>query len=66
MLKLCTEAVERLFIASGGASIYEGNPLQRYWRDLHTINAHRVLDWDDAAESFGRAALGLPPKPGGF
>lgn len=66
VLKLCTEAVSRLFASSGGASIYEGSPLQRYWRDIHTVNSHRVLDWDDAAEGFGRAELGLPPRGQGF
>ncbi|HZU06777.1 MAG TPA: acyl-CoA dehydrogenase family protein [Chloroflexota bacterium] len=61
VLRACTEAVDRLFAASGGASIYEGHPVQRYWRDLHAIGAHRALDWDDAAEHFGRTELGLPP-----
>jgi 3-hydroxy-9,10-secoandrosta-1,3,5(10)-triene-9,17-dione monooxygenase len=60
VLKTCIEAADRLFAASGGGSIYDGSPLQRYWRDLHTIGAHRVLDWDTAAEEFGRAALDLP------
>jgi 3-hydroxy-9,10-secoandrosta-1,3,5(10)-triene-9,17-dione monooxygenase len=60
VLKTCIEAVDRLFASSGGSSIYDGSVLQRYWRDLHTVGSHRVLDWDDATESFGRAELGLP------
>ncbi len=62
VLRSCTEAVDRLFAAGGGATIYDGHPLQRYWRDIHTVNAHRVLDWDDAAENFGRLEVGLPSK----
>lgn len=62
VLKSCIEAADRLFASSGGSSIYDGSVLQRYWRDLHTVGSHRVLDWDDAAEQFGRAELGLPAR----
>lgn len=61
-LKLCVEAVDRLFVASGGSSIYDQQPMQRHWRDMHAIAQHRALDWDDVAEQFARAELGLPPK----
>jgi 3-hydroxy-9,10-secoandrosta-1,3,5(10)-triene-9,17-dione monooxygenase len=63
VLKLCMAAIDRLYEASGGTSIYDASPMQRYWRDVHTIAAHHALDWDTTAEQFGRIALGLPPKP---
>lgn len=62
VVKLCTDAVNRLFAASGGSSIYDGHPLQRYWRDVHAGGHHRALDWDDAAETFGRLELGLETR----
>ncbi|HYU20406.1 MAG TPA: hypothetical protein VEQ11_17085 [Chloroflexota bacterium] len=43
-------------------SLYDEHPMQRYWRDMHAIGHHRALDWDDVAEQFGRAELGLPPR----
>jgi 3-hydroxy-9,10-secoandrosta-1,3,5(10)-triene-9,17-dione monooxygenase len=61
-LQLCTRAVDRLFEASGGGGLYNRNPIQRYWRDIHGVAAHGILHWDPAAEHFGRLALGLGPK----
>ena len=60
---LCVEATEQLYLASGGSANYESNPLQRYWRDVHAMAAHAALSFDGAGESFGRSALGIPPKP---
>lgn len=60
--KLCVEAIERIYIASGGSANYETNPLQRYWRDIHAMAAHAGLNFDYASENFGRAELGLPPN----
>jgi alkylation response protein AidB-like acyl-CoA dehydrogenase len=62
VVRLCTDAVNRLFAASGGSSLYDGHPLQRYWRDVHAGGHHRALDWDDAAETFGRLELGLETR----
>ena len=59
--KLCVEAIERIFLASGGSANYESNPLQRYWRDIHAMAAHAALNFDNAAKNFGRVELGIPP-----
>jgi 3-hydroxy-9,10-secoandrosta-1,3,5(10)-triene-9,17-dione monooxygenase len=58
---LCTKAVDLLFAASGGAAIYERNPIQRAFRDVHGANAHYMLNWDVSGAVYGRVALGLPP-----
>ncbi len=58
---LCTRAVDLLFTATGGAAIYERNPIQRAFRDVHAANAHYVLTWDVNGAIYGRVALGLPP-----
>jgi 3-hydroxy-9,10-secoandrosta-1,3,5(10)-triene-9,17-dione monooxygenase len=58
---LCTKAVDLLFAATGGGAIYERNPIQRAFRDVHAANAHYVLNWDVNGAIYGRVALGLPP-----
>jgi 3-hydroxy-9,10-secoandrosta-1,3,5(10)-triene-9,17-dione monooxygenase len=58
---LCTKAVDLLFTASGGGAIYERNPIQRAFRDVHAANAHYSLTWAVNGALYGRVALGLPP-----
>jgi 3-hydroxy-9,10-secoandrosta-1,3,5(10)-triene-9,17-dione monooxygenase len=60
--KLCVEAIERIYLSSGGSANYESNPLQRYWRDIHAMAAHAGLNFDNAAKNFGQAELGIPPS----
>ncbi|HYM04821.1 MAG TPA: hypothetical protein VET85_17850, partial [Stellaceae bacterium] len=59
--RLCTQAVGIIFTAAGGGAIYENNPLQRSFRDIHAANAHFGVNWDANAVTYGRVALGLPP-----
>lgn len=61
--RLCVEAMEQIYIASGASANFETNPLQRYWRDVHAMASHMVLNFDYAGQVFGRCILGLPPKP---
>jgi 3-hydroxy-9,10-secoandrosta-1,3,5(10)-triene-9,17-dione monooxygenase len=65
-VRLCVQAVNRLFEASGGRAIAESEVMQRFHRDVHAASHHQGLSWDAAAEDFGRQALGLPPLPGRF
>jgi 3-hydroxy-9,10-secoandrosta-1,3,5(10)-triene-9,17-dione monooxygenase len=64
--RLCVQAMNRLFEASGGRAIAESEAMQRFHRDIHAASHHQGLSWDAAAEDFGRQALGLPPLPGRF
>ena len=59
--KLCVQAVNRLFEASGGHALYDSNAMQRFHRDVHAGSHQVALYWDSIAEGYGRAALGLPP-----
>ena len=61
--KLCVQAVNRLFEASGARAVLDSEPIQRCHRDVHTASHHAALGWDVAAEQFGRHALGLEPGP---
>jgi hypothetical protein len=59
----CTQAVELLYKASGGSSVYSRSTLERRLRDIQTINQHVVVSlktW----EVTGRVLLGLEPSYG--
>ncbi len=43
----------------GGTAIYEDSPLQRRFRDAHTVTAHIQVN-ADTYETTGRHLLGLP------
>ena len=53
----CLNAVNALFAAAGGHSIFDSNPLQRQWRDLTAICTHRGLYLDESAPAYGKSAL---------
>jgi 3-hydroxy-9,10-secoandrosta-1,3,5(10)-triene-9,17-dione monooxygenase len=59
--KLCVQAVNRLFEASGARAVLESEPIQRFHRDIHGASHHAALTWDLVAEQYGRTALGLRP-----
>jgi len=61
--KLCVQAVNRLFEASGARGVLDSQPIQRFHRDVHSASHHTALTWDGVAEQFGRQALGLGPSP---
>jgi hypothetical protein len=56
----CTEAVDLLYKANGGSSVYARGPLDRCFRDIHTISQHTgtSLSFDEKA---GQVLLGLEP-----
>jgi alkylation response protein AidB-like acyl-CoA dehydrogenase len=59
----CTQAVELLYKANGGASVYSLNAFDRRLRDIQTTNQHTVVSlktW----EVMGRVLLGLEPNYG--
>jgi alkylation response protein AidB-like acyl-CoA dehydrogenase len=59
----CAQAVELLYKAVGGSSVYSGNPFDRRLRDIQTANQHTVVSlktW----EVTGRVLLGLEPNYG--
>ena len=62
-VKLCVQAVHRLFEASGGRALLESEAMQRFHRDINAASHHQAINWDAAAEDFGRQALGLSPAP---
>ena len=62
-VKMCIEAVDRLFSAAGATSWMEGNEMQRLFRDSHMTGAHAYTDYDVCAQILGRELMGLEPDP---
>jgi len=46
-----------------GGSLLPLGPLERYFRDLHSMASHFLMQANPAAELHGRALLGLPLPP---
>lgn len=61
--KLCAEAVEKLYKASGGRAAYKDNPMQRYYRDVSVGISHISMSWDAMGAEFGKYRLGLGGNP---
>lgn len=62
LVRECRAAVDRLFTTLGGQGIFLDNALQRKFRDMHAMSGHFALNWDVAATTYGRVALGLDPQ----
>lgn len=58
----CRYAATRIYEASGGTAIYDGNSFQRVWRDVNSAAQHFAFTRDGAMTKFGRAAAGLKPS----
>ena len=58
--RACTQAVDLLYKANGGSSVYARSPLERCFRDIHTGSQHHLasLAFDEKA---GQVMLGLEP-----
>lgn len=59
-VELCSRAVDRLFRASGGKALYESNPLQRLFRDVHAMRQHGAIDIDAAYDTYGQMLIEHP------
>lgn len=55
--------VDALMQAGGARVLFDGNPVQRAWRDVHSISVHMGLNPLSAGINFGRLELGLEPDP---
>ena len=50
------KAVDLAYTIGGGSSVYRSNPLQRYFRDVHTASQHSVVS-PGSVELIGQALL---------
>ncbi len=63
VVKMCIEAVDRLFNSMGASHWYLDKEAQRLFRDCHVTGAHAYTDYDVCAQIFGRELMGLAPDP---
>ncbi len=59
--QLAMEAVDAMYHAGGGTSIYTKSPLQKHFRDIHTATQH-IMVTQATTKTIGRALLGLEVK----
>ena len=59
---MAKQAAEKLFAATAGRGLYEGNHVQRAYADLHALQGHIVAGWEMPAYSYGQVVLGGPPS----
>jgi 3-hydroxy-9,10-secoandrosta-1,3,5(10)-triene-9,17-dione monooxygenase len=57
-VNLSTEAVDLLHAMAGANGIYESYPLERIFRDAHSLAGHISFSFDAQASAWGLAALG--------
>jgi alkylation response protein AidB-like acyl-CoA dehydrogenase len=55
---LCKRAVDAMYDAGGGSSIYKSSPLQRCFRDVHAASQHMMVS-SSTLELAGRVLAGL-------
>ena len=59
----CRAAATAMFENAGASSIYAGTPIQRFWRDIHSIAQHVVANYEVGIRNYGRYLLGQEPLP---
>lgn len=59
-VRRCLEAVQILFLASGGSGISKSSRLGGLLADLQAANMHGILNLETNQEMYGRVLLGLP------
>ncbi len=64
-VQLCTEAVDSLHGMAGAKGIYDHYPIQRLFRDAHSLMGHIGFSWDAQGAPWGLVALGgdFPAPP---
>ena len=55
----CVELTDDVFSSSGAMVLFEGNPLQQVFRDVHCTGTHIGVDRGDAYTGRGRVAMGF-------
>ena len=55
--KLALKAGTRLFNAAGGRAFYQGNGIERQYRNLLGAVSHHGVQWDVAASGYGEMLL---------
>jgi len=59
-MHLCREVVNILFQDSGGSSLHERSPMQRFYRDINAMTMHEAMNEEIIKEVYGRVRLKQP------
>lgn len=62
-MRMLVAAMDDLIQVAGAGGMLLSSPVQRAWRDVHTISSHVTMNFEAAGENYGRRALGLPLNP---
>jgi 3-hydroxy-9,10-secoandrosta-1,3,5(10)-triene-9,17-dione monooxygenase len=57
-VQMCTEAVDTLHVMAGANGVYDAYPIQRCFRDAHSLGAHIGFSWDAQGAPWGLVAMG--------
>src|SRR5262249_52896321 len=57
-MEQCTAAVDTLHALAGANGIYDRYPIQRLFRDQHSLTGHIGFSWDAQGAPWGLVALG--------
>ena len=58
-VRQCVRAVDLIMEMYGGGGLYEHQPIQRAWRDVHAGAAHISFAFDAVGATYGKVMLGL-------
>ena len=62
------EAIDLMYSAADGSSVYTSNRLERYFRDIHTVTQHAVVappSYEQVGEALvGSGQQGVSPSTG--
>jgi len=61
--RTASEMATRLMLTLGGTSIYKGDPVELFTRDLLAFASHPNHLWEDAMGAYGRTIFGQPGDP---
>jgi two-component flavin-dependent monooxygenase len=56
-LELLTTAADRLLRVGGTRGQEDGHPVQRFWRDVHSVASHAVVQFEPAALDYTQALI---------
>jgi 3-hydroxy-9,10-secoandrosta-1,3,5(10)-triene-9,17-dione monooxygenase len=62
-MRTVVAAMDELIQVGGASGLFDSSPLQRAWRDVHAISMHVSMNFEAAAENYGRRRLGIDLNP---
>ncbi|WP_377917954.1 flavin-dependent monooxygenase [Bacillus songklensis] len=63
VVRTAADIATRVMLTLGGTSIFKGDPVELFTRDLLAVGAHPNSLWEDAMAAYGRTLFGLPGDP---